>query len=152
MKATSILSLALILPWIFGPGSAAAAPAPDLPEMIRQTKNGVFLLNVLDTRGRPIGSGTGFLVDGEGTLVTALHVIQPQSDSPIKWVEAAAADGRKWEVAGVMAHDESVDLAILKLAKVPEEGQALELAGDMIQSARENRIPVRPINSDSRPT
>lgn len=129
MKTNLALCLATFL--FIAPGAAWADPEPsgDLPAMIREKEKGVFFLRVLDKEGDLVSTGTGFLVDRKGTLVTALHVIQSESGT-VGSVEAQGADGRKWEVEGVAASDPSVDLALLHLANMPVGAKALDLAGD----------------------
>jgi hypothetical protein len=132
MRTIPNLLLAAFLISSFGAMEAGAAPdAQDggLPALINEKEKGVFYLRVLNKEGQEISSGTGFLVDGKGTLVTALHVILPKRDV-VGSVEALDADGKTWEVEGVTASDSSVDLAVLKLEKVPEGARPLGLAGD----------------------
>ena len=88
----------------------------DLATLIKKTEQGVFFLRVNDTNGKVISTGTGFLIDKKGTLLTALHVILPQTVA-VGSIEAVSADGKKWPVNSVLKSDSSVDLVALKLSK-----------------------------------
>lgn len=56
------------------------------------------------------GLGTGFFIDGEGSLVTNLHVVQGAFRAEVKTV-----DGLRYPVLGVTASDELSDLILLRV-------------------------------------
>ncbi len=75
-------------------------------------KNAVAQLAVKNAAGENIGSGTGFVVEPEGVLVTNYHVL----------VDAAAVlaefpDGRRAAVTGILKVDRVRDFALLQLAE-----------------------------------
>ncbi|WP_422072557.1 S1C family serine protease [Tranquillimonas rosea] len=94
-------------------------------ELFQATRDGVVAIStaarVVDPWTRrsydqPAGSGSGFLWDGQGHVVTNNHVIQGASRATV-----ALADGRRFE-ARLVGRDPSHDLAVLKIdaARLPE--------------------------------
>jgi S1-C subfamily serine protease len=69
------------------------------------------------------GSGTGFLVDSDGTIVTNAHVVGDSSQVQVRFDD-------KGELlnADVLSVDASTDLAALKVDSVPDGVQPLKLA------------------------
>jgi putative serine protease PepD len=74
------------------------------------------------------GSGSGFLMDGEGHVVTNQHVVDGASDFTVRFGE----DGEEIE-ARLVGEDPSTDLAVLEIEDVPAETDPLELSssGDL---------------------
>jgi putative serine protease PepD len=74
------------------------------------------------------GSGSGFLMDGEGHVVTNQHVVDGGSDFTVRFGE----DGEEIE-ARLVGEDPSTDLAVLEIEDVPAETDPLELSssGDL---------------------
>jgi S1-C subfamily serine protease len=137
LKMTQLLAFALAVAPVTGravettpPPAPSGARNENLPGLIREAEKGVFFLRVLDARGKPIATGTGFLVDDQGSLLTSLHVIRP-STVPASSAEAIGVDGKTHAVKGVTASDESLDLAVLKLEQMPEGAVPVPLAADL---------------------
>lgn len=65
-----------------------------------------------ETETQQIGSGTGFIVDSEGYIITNKHVV---SDDTANY-SVLLSDGEDYE-AKVLAKDDFLDLAILKIEK-----------------------------------
>jgi putative serine protease PepD len=75
------------------------------------------------------GSGTGFLVDGDGTIVTNAHVVGDSTDVQVRF-----DDKGEMHDAQVLSVDTSTDLAALKVESVPDGVQPLKLAdSDQVQ-------------------
>ncbi len=68
------------------------------------------------------GLGSGFLIDDEGHVMTAAHVVQTAD-----FVEVEFVDGTKF-TASVVASDPVKDVALLKLDKLPEKVRPVKLA------------------------
>ncbi|MEN9023113.1 MAG: serine protease [Verrucomicrobiales bacterium] len=126
-RVAIVLGLLLQL-WTATPGWSQDS---GLPQMISETEKGVFFIRVLDTDGKLISSGTAFLVDEEGTLATALHVIRP-GIVEVGSLEVLDKNGKTWIVSGLTAHDAAVDLALLRLAKMPKGARPVALAEDTL--------------------
>ena len=99
------------------PTVAGAQQAGDIAAIYRAASPGVVSVR---TGG---GSGTGFVVDRDGTIVTNAHVVGDADNVQVRFADEETADAR---VVGV---DRSSDLAVLK-ADTSETGplHALELA------------------------
>lgn len=78
--------------------------------IIKKALNSVMLVTVFDSSETPLGQGSGFLVDSQGTLVTNYHVIKYASSAIAK-----SANGAFYKVNGVLAVDATNDLAVLSL-------------------------------------
>lgn len=109
---------------------SSAARIEKLPQLIREAEKSVLFLRVLDENKRIISSGTGFLVNDKGALLTSLHVIRPLSSQHPAAAEAIDASGKIFKVKGVSIDDESLDLALLELDEVPADAVPVALAGD----------------------
>jgi putative serine protease PepD len=68
------------------------------------------------------GSGSGFLYDGQGHVVTNQHVVDGGSDFTVRFGE----DGEPVD-ARLVGEDPSTDLAVLEVEDVPPETEPLEL-------------------------
>jgi S1-C subfamily serine protease len=91
-----------------------AEPAFALPlqEIITRTEPAVVHVSVSDGRGGEVGTGSGFVVSGDGRVVTNHHVVD-QAER----VEVVFQGGRRVPALGVLAYDREADLAILQLEK-----------------------------------
>lgn len=90
-----------------GPGPRRAAE-PLTPRQIAERATPSIVL--IELAGG--GVGTGFLVAGDGRIVTNFHVIAGQSQARVK-----LADGRELEALEVMAVDPAHDLAIIRVGE-----------------------------------
>lgn len=97
---------------------AQAPPGGDASRVYGSTAPAVFLIEVRNTAGEPVGIGSGFLIEG-GRIVTNAHVVEP---------------GRPHLRTGVVALplsveriDHAVDLAVLR-SDAPIEAPPLQLA------------------------
>jgi tetratricopeptide (TPR) repeat protein len=75
-------------------------------------KNAIVLLIAKDSTGRPLGTGTGFIVKPEGVLVTNYHVLVDAAS-----VEAVMKGGDRVQAETILKIDRVKDFALLKLAK-----------------------------------
>lgn len=82
----------------------------DLKALAKKARPTVMLLVVSDADGKDIATGTGFLVSGDGKLITNHHVIEGAASAVAK-----AENGGLFPVEGVLADDPKNDLVLLKL-------------------------------------
>ncbi|WP_243335621.1 S1C family serine protease [Mesoterricola sediminis] len=133
---TLILSAGLVIGWCSGQvgslasGRGAAAPRAVTPrgplpaaeqavvDRFKEARSSVVYLTSLgyqqdfwslDVQAVPLGTGSGFIWDAEGHIVTNFHVIQDAQE-----VEAALADGSRHK-ARVIGVAPEKDLAVLRL-------------------------------------
>ena len=88
---------------------ASPAAARDLSELAARAKRSVVRLDVKDSQGRDVSTGSGFFVSSSGRIVTNQHVIDEAGA-----VEALLHDGRRVPVKGVVAFDAERDVAIIQ--------------------------------------
>jgi S1-C subfamily serine protease len=103
-------ALAALVGAVLSVGVAAAQET--IAALHKRARDAVFLLRVFDAGGSEIGTGTGFLVQ-DGLVVTNHHVVEGAFR-----VEAVLADERKVRATGIVALDEDLDLALLRLEPV----------------------------------
>jgi len=102
---------------------AAAGPAPDPQTILTQASPAVGVVRgVVGTRKI---SGTAFVIDREGWLLTAAHVARGAEQLQVELPGLAALDAR------VIGYDATRDLAILRVSP-PSPLAALQLAGDTL--------------------
>jgi S1-C subfamily serine protease len=82
-----------------------------------------FSLNVTRI---PAGSGTGFVWDQEGHIVTNFHVVQQQVEDERFSLEVILSDQSSWP-AQVIGHEPDKDLAVLRIKAPPEKLRPLKL-------------------------
>jgi putative serine protease PepD len=103
------------LGWVGDDGTPAAAVAPgpalvgakqtgDVAAIYAAARNSVVSIKTSD------GSGTGFIVDANGTIVTNAHVVGSESTVQVQFADDETVTGR---VGGV---DRSSDLAVVKIS------------------------------------
>ncbi|MBT3515517.1 MAG: tetratricopeptide repeat protein [Nitrospina sp.] len=76
------------------------------------TKSALVLLIAKDTSGKILGTGTGFIVRSEGTLVTNYHVLLDA-----KTIEAITFSGDRLPIKAILKVDRAKDFALLQLPK-----------------------------------
>lgn len=87
--------------------SAADKTAQELAEQVKPS------LCVVTTHGRDAGErglGTGFVISADGLIATNAHVIGEGRPVAVEF-----ADGKKYDVVAVHAHDHRRDLAVIKI-------------------------------------
>ena len=101
-----------------------AAQAADYRKLFERTDPSVVVINTLERRLAPSpgggevtlpGLGSGVLIDADGHVMTAAHVVQTAD-----LVEVEFADGSK-VTAAVVASDPIKDVALLKLDELPKK-------------------------------
>jgi putative serine protease PepD len=119
------------------PATPATAPAPTTPVVSSAGDSRSDLVRSVYAAASPSvvsvrtgsGSGTGFLVDSDGTIVTNAHVVGGSSQVQVRFDDKGALVN-----ADVLSVDTSTDLAALKVERVPDGVQPLKLAdSDRVQ-------------------
>jgi len=98
-------------------------------ELAEQTAGALFevlapaVVTVTASGGAKPRSGTGLLVDEQGTLVTNHHVIEGA-----KQVRISFPDGAQFEAPALLAQDATVDLALLRVTlDEPDRGERVAI-------------------------
>jgi S1-C subfamily serine protease len=102
--------------------SEPAKPAPrTTEEILAAVEPAVVTIHVTKTQGK--GTGSGFLIDGDGTIVTNYHVIEGAKSANVVF-----RDGTSAEVSGFLGLSPGNDLALLHAASGVTQVRPLVLA------------------------
>ncbi|MEW6582996.1 MAG: trypsin-like peptidase domain-containing protein, partial [Actinomycetota bacterium] len=100
-------------------GGAAPAAAGSVQEIVRTASPAVVQVEVVtDTAAQ---SGTGFLIDGQGTALTNAHVVADAETVEVEFQDLSTS------TAEVVGSDPDIDLAVLRIAEVPSGTRPLPL-------------------------
>ena len=78
-------------------------------ELFDQSVKYVGEIKTYDKQGDEFGLGTGFVISSDGKIVTNYHVIDTAYSADI------TIDGKTYKISSVLAYDENIDLAVLKI-------------------------------------
>ncbi|MDZ7617063.1 MAG: serine protease [Patescibacteria group bacterium] len=98
-------------------------PREILASTLEEVKRAVVKLEVPIAGGTRVESGSGFIVDGRGWVVTNDHVIRNINSS----ARVRLADGMICQIEGIVARIPNCDLAILKLRERPYQLTMLDI-------------------------
>lgn len=124
---------ALLLALLFGVSASAqtAQVSKDTPTIAQETSPSVVRSVIRDQTGKELGSGSGFVANSDGKVVTNYHVLQIRGTAQ---AEIQFSDGASYQVEGVIATDPDRDLAILKVKAVGRTFPSLRLGdSDRVQ-------------------
>ena len=79
-------------------------PTPPLSEIVRSTETGLVHIDT------PTGTGSGFVIDTEGHIITNAHVVERHSALEVEFVDGTKVDGT------VLGRDEEIDLACIVIS------------------------------------
>jgi TonB family protein len=88
---------------------ASQRPALDLSRLENSVQPAVFWITVFDSSGKLLRTETAFFISGDGRFITTAHAIEGGINAVAKM-----ADGRIFDVSGILAASESLDLAVLE--------------------------------------
>ncbi len=80
----------------------------------------VFYIEVYDKNSKALGSGSGFFISSDGVAVTNYHVIEGSYSARITTV-----DGDMFNISNVIAFDENLDVAIIRVDKTSTNGKTV---------------------------
>lgn len=89
--------------------SPSATPALDLAKLAREAGPAVLLVSVFDASGKLMHTATGFFITDNGRFVTSAHLIAGAENAVAK-----VADGKIYNVTGILAVSSALDLAVMK--------------------------------------
>ncbi len=111
--ALLILTLAVFLS-ANAPSEAQKEPVYGAKDVYRNAEKAVFYIRNLTKEGTLRSVGTGFVLTEGGQAATAYHVVKEAAS-----LEITLSDGTLIKGASVVAYDEFMDTALLKLPKPP---------------------------------
>jgi putative serine protease PepD len=94
----------------------------DIPSIAREALKSVVTVETKDSLGKSLGFGSGFIISGDGKVVTNYHVIQGATAAEIRF-----PDGASYSVEGLSASSPERDLVILKIKTTLNEFRFLTL-------------------------
>ena len=74
-------------------------------DIIHDTESATFIIYTYDEYGAPLGSGSGFFIDSDGTGITNYHVLDGAVKAMLK-----TSDGKEYEIDKVLASDKKWDI------------------------------------------
>lgn len=91
--------------------STTQKPVLTAEEIYAQCSPSVFYIEVYNSKGATIKTGSGFFISSDGTAVTNFHVIKGSYSAKITLSDTGAI----YDVLGVYAYNEDEDWAVLKV-------------------------------------
>jgi len=88
--------------------------AEDTVKLVKNVKPAVVLIQTFDANGQPSGSGSGFLINNKGHIITNHHVIEGAYSATVK-----TSAGKEYPVQGIIAKDIEADIVKL-LVNIPD--------------------------------
>jgi len=132
-RRAPVLRLAFAL--LLAAAWAHAAPSGALKQVFKDSAPAVVRINVLDTSGKTLSFGSGFVVSPSGVIVTNHHVIKPQ---PGARLSVKLPSGDAYDDVWVIHDDERRDFAVLlvKAAGLPTvrlgDSNKVEVADEVV--------------------
>jgi S1-C subfamily serine protease len=81
-----------------------------IPELVKRKANSVVNISTFDASKKPDKQGSGFVVDADGTIVTAFHMLRGASTIAVK-----THDGEIYDSIDLVQYDVRRDLAVIKI-------------------------------------
>jgi len=129
-------------------------PTLDLSRLENNVRPAIFWITVFDSSGKLLRTETAFFISGDGKFITTAHAIEGGINAVAKM-----ADGRIYNVRGLLAASTTLDLAVLQadaeyvpfltLNKIPnfETGARVGVVGSALagsaEAARETTISTQ---------
>jgi TonB family protein len=107
--SNAVQSPSLSSPTQAGQAGGGQTPTLDLSRLENSVQPAIFWITVFDSSGKLLRTETAFFISGDGRFVTTAHAI----DGGVNAV-AKVADGRIYNVSGVIASSTTLDLAVLQ--------------------------------------
>jgi TonB family protein len=92
-----------------GQAGGGQPPTLDLSRLENTVQPAVFWITVFDSSGKLLRTETAFFISGDGRFVTTAHAIEDGVNAVAKM-----ADGRIYNVSGVLSASTTLDLAVLQ--------------------------------------
>lgn len=128
-----IIILAIMLPVVLLPAAQAQTMDPNavFTDIYNQVSPSVVSINVAQQAPRPgeivanfVSSGSGFVIDQQGHIVTNSHVVQGAGYIEVSFVDGLLAEAR------IVGTDPDSDLAVIQVLDVPSDVLVPSTFGD----------------------
>lgn len=136
MKNSSRIQTCVLLCLVIAAGIiSSTANAAEIRSVIHQARSGTVTVIVYDEAGRPLGSGHGFFVDGQGHVITNYHVLSSSALMGASSARVRTCQGREYPITMTVAENREVDLikvsvdipqTNIRFLKISEAGPAVE--------------------------
>ena len=93
----------------------ASVGSAKVPDIVIKQKRSVVTVYINDSTGKPISSGSGFIVDPTGIIATNQHVIAELVEHPEMTSIVKMENGAYFPVEKVLSFDKENDVALLKV-------------------------------------
>lgn len=104
-------AILLILPLFILPSRMVTGQVVSAPDIAAAAAKAVVSIKTIDSRGTELGSGTGWVVEASGTIVTNYHVIAGANSLIV-----TLPSGEVFDRVYVVAMDRERDLALLRIS------------------------------------
>ena len=101
-RITSILSICIIF--------VISGCSRNLQDIIEDTKRATVTVYTFDEYGSPLGSGSAFFIDKDGTAITNYHVLDGATKATVK-----TFDGKEYEIDSVLVSNRKKDIVKFSL-------------------------------------
>lgn len=101
----------------------------DLPELIKEVKPSVALIETFNEKGKPMGSGSGYIVDSSGIIGTNYHVIEGAKKIKVSFPGDESKGSFKCK--GYIAIYPKKDMALIKIDPKDKKLRPLPLAKEL---------------------
>jgi hypothetical protein len=127
MNRSILLALGLSV-WFSAP---EAANDVDIPGLVRQAKPAVVQIVALDQQNKPLKTGTGFFISGDGELLTNYHVISGATS-----ILAKTPSGAIYFLKGIVSVSPPTDVALLQFYATDVPHLTLGSTTDAVEGQR----------------
>jgi 2-alkenal reductase len=110
------------------PPSAASPAVIDSSDQVyidlyKRVSNAIVFIRIYNNAGRSLGTGSGFVIDSKGYVVTNNHVVRGAADIEVAFTSGLKTRGK------VLGTDATADIAVIKV-EVPAEKLTVVSLGD----------------------
>jgi len=84
-------------------------------DLYKRVSNAIVFIRIYNSAGRSLGSGSGFVIDTKGNIVTNNHVVRGAADIEVAFTTGLKTRGK------ILGTDATADIAVIKVDVPPEQ-------------------------------